>query len=228
MNVMQAKNGRWYQVDGAWVPSVTTILSVFPKGDRFDRWLGESSSYDEAIAKRDAAGERGTIVHDMIARLIAGEVITLDAEFDPKALKLIQGFVNFWHERQPVTTASEIFLVGDGYAGTCDWLGWIEGEPWLLDFKSSAGVYNSYHAQTAAYAAATSWDEAEFRWRRGILHLKTTTKRGWQLVESDHTDEDDYAAFLACKTLYHYESGFEPIPFDEREEGDTVLTLEEE
>ncbi|MFH1485091.1 MAG: hypothetical protein ABIH46_03385, partial [Chloroflexota bacterium] len=93
---------------------------------------------------------------------------------------------------------------------------------------SSAGVYNSYHAQTAAYAAATSWDAAEFRWRRGILHLKTTTKKGWQLVESSHGEDDDYAAFLACKTLYHYENGFEPIPFDEKEEGDTVLTLEEE
>ena len=84
-NVIQAKNGRWYLVDDVWVPSVTTILSVYPKGQGFDRWLGESPSYDEAIAKRDVAGERGTLVHDAISALVNGEEVCVVPKRSPNS-----------------------------------------------------------------------------------------------------------------------------------------------
>ena len=79
---MQATNGRWYLVNNVWVPSVTTILSVYPKGQGFERWLGDSSSHEEAIAKRDAAGERGTLVHEAIAAMLRGEEVTVHVNRD--------------------------------------------------------------------------------------------------------------------------------------------------
>ena len=37
------------------------------------------------------------------------------------------------------------------YGGTCDWYGLYDGQPWLLDFKTSGGVYDEHKVQTAAY-----------------------------------------------------------------------------
>lgn len=227
MERQQAANGRFYLTDDqGWVPSVTTILSVYPKGHQFERWLGESNSYDEAIAKRDAAGDRGTLVHDSIAALIEGQTVELPEDCDPKAGKLIQGFLNFWREMTPVTILSETMLVGDGYAGCCDWIGTIGGEVWLIDFKTSSGIYTSYHLQTAAYQAAAQGSGVAMIDRRGCLWLKSNTKKGWQLVESDRAAEDDYVAFMACKEIFHRENGYEPIPFKEKED-QRVFSLEE-
>jgi len=213
---IQCANGRWYQTpEGAWVPSVTNILGCYPKGQGFDRWQAEQGGYVEAIAKRDAAGARGTLVHDAIAALIAGETVQLPEDTDPKAGKFIEGFINWWQEFQPKVIASEIFLVGDGYAGTCDLIFHLRGENWIIDYKTSSSVHTSHHLQTAAYAtAAVMMDIVPVVHRRAILHLKTTTKKGWQAVESSHTPAEDHAAFLACKTIFHHEYGNEPIPFE--------------
>jgi len=210
-----------------WVPSVTTILNVYPKGERFFKWLGDSDSKETADAKRDAAGDRGTIVHDSIAALIKGQTVELPEGTDPKCSKLIMGFLNWWHDTNPIVIASEIFLVGDGYAGTCDLLANIGGDNWVIDYKTSAAVYTSHHLQTSAYRrAAERQGVVERIDRRGVLWLKTNTKKGYQLVESDRPAEEDYWAFMACKEIFHRERGYEPVPFKEKEIK-TVFSLEE-
>lgn len=221
MERIQATNGRFYRTpEGTWVPSVTTILSVWPKGHAFDRWLGESDSYEAAIAKRDAAGDRGTLVHDSIASLLKGHTVELPEDADPKCAKLIQGFIN-WHtdflKYGLEVIASEIFLVGDGYAGTCDLICVIGTDVWVIDFKTSSSIHSSHHIQTEAYARAWERGEGKKIDRRGVLHLKTTTKKGWAICESPHSNDEDWAAFQACKTIFHYEKGLEPIPFTSKE-----------
>jgi hypothetical protein len=191
--------------------------------------LGESNSYDDAIAKRDAAGERGTLVHDSIASLIEGQTVELPEDADPKCAKLIQGFINWWQEFKKYdlsVIANETFLVGPGYAGTADLICEVGRETWLIDYKTSAGVYTNYHLQTAAYAQAAEETGGIPVTRRGVLWLKTGTKKGYQLVESDHTFRDDYSVFLACKEIYHREHGYEPVPFKEKDTN-LVFTLED-
>jgi hypothetical protein len=225
MERMQGVNGRWYRDGDKWLPSVTTVLGVYPKGHQFQRWLGDSNSYEDAIAKRDAAGDRGTLVHDSIAALIEGQTVELPADADPKVGKYLNGFVNWWTEFQQYglrVIASEVFLVGNGYAGTCDLIAEIGGDLWTIDYKTSGAVYPSYHLQTAAYAFAWHHMGNPIPNRRGVLWLKSNTKKGWQLVESDHTGGDDMDVFLACKEVFHYEHGTEPVPFREREQ---VLTF---
>lgn len=225
-NVMQAKNGRWYCVNDAWVPSVTTILQVYPKGAGFDHWLGNSTSYEDAIAKRDAAGDRGTLVHEAIAALLDGQEVRFGEEDDSKLAKFVQGWVNWWESCKPDPMAVECFVAGEGYAGTFDFAGWIDGEPWLIDWKTSAGVYNSYHLQTSAYAAAFSEAEEVERWHRGILHLKTSTKKGWQLVEAPRSWVVDFGTFESCRSIYLYEFGTEPVPFDDQPDEEIIFKLE--
>ena len=232
MERANSKQGhRWYRSDGGdyWLPSVTSILSVYPKGKQFERWLGESDSYEEAIGKRDAAGERGTAVHGAIADLIGCGEITLPTDTDPKVVKLVQGFVNWWREYEPEVIASEFLVAGVGYAGQCDLLCRIGSEEWVIDYKTSSGVYPSYHLQTAAYAwAAKDEGLAHTIPRRGTLWLKTSTKKGWQLVESPHVFDDDYTVFQACQTLFHYEYGDQPEFAEEKAAVTSTFRLEEE
>ena len=207
--------GRWYQdaESGVYYPSVTTILSVWPKGEAFARWLGNADSYEAAIQKRDEAGERGTIVHDMVGRLLQGDTIPKEELEDSTVRKLLQGFVNFWHEHNPTLVYNEEFLVSKkwGYAGAGDLFIEIGKEVWNMDVKTSSGVYISYHIQTSAYSeAAEEMDLCKVD-RRAILWLKPNTKKGWQLVESDESQEKDFSAFLAAKEVWQRENGSGPI-----------------
>lgn len=149
------------------------------------------------------------------ARLIATD--------DPRVAKFIQGFINWWHEAKPEVIFNEQFISCTYYAGTCDLGCHIDGEPWLIDVKTSAGVYTSHHLQTAAYASCLS----ETRWRRGVLLLKTSTKKGWQMVESDRSYKEDLDAFMGCRAVYHREHGFKPIPYEEKEAAPTTFRLEQ-
>jgi hypothetical protein len=210
-----AVNGRFYELEGAYLKSVTNALQVVSHGDRFDRWLGDSGSYDEAIAKRDAAGARGTAIHEAIALLLSGcETIYVD-EWEPRAIKQLQGFVNWFEETQPVLLASEVFVYSRTYkyAGTADIVYEMHGANWLLDFKSSSAVYPTHHMQVASYAHA--WNENEESQtgvhidRMGVLLLNPRTKKGWQLVETVHPDTE-FIAFLNALALSNHLYGNEP------------------
>lgn len=229
MSYQQCKNGRWYQLDnGTWAPSVTTVLSVWPRGRSFEKWLGDSDSYDDAIAKRDAAGERGSVVHDAIAALLQSGVATLPDECDTKTPKLVNGFLNWYHDTYPMVVSAEKFLVGLDYAGTADLICTINDVTWLIDFKTSGAVYDSYHVQVCAYARAWEHMGLPSIDRRGILWLKSTTKRGYQMVESPHTEEEDWAAFRSCRALFHYINGDAPEFYEEKAAVSNTFRLEEE
>lgn len=229
MERVQAKSGRWYLTDeGVYVPSVTTILSVWPRGRGFDKWLGDSESYDAATAKRDAAGERGSVVHDAIASLLQTGSAVLPDDADPKCGKLIQGFLNWYRDARPLVESVETFLLGPGYAGTDDLVCILNHERWDIDVKTSGAVYDSHHVQICAYARARAHMGLPPIERRGILWLKTTTKRGYQMVESSHTEAEDWSAFRCCQDLFTYINGGEPEFYEDKAPLPTEFRLEEE
>lgn len=218
---ISALNGRWYREDsGPWVPSVTTICDMYPKPELL-RWYGQHSSYEAACAERDAAGERGTMIHTAIQDLINGETVDVRG-WEPRPLKQLQGFINWWHEKMPVVHHLERMFVHSGeigYAGQVDFYGEIDEEMWLIDWKSSAEVYPSHHIQTAAYAEAIGDID-----RRGVLLLKANTKKGWQLVESDRHQYDDYETFKALHHVFSHINGDEP-KLDQKEPLPEGVTL---
>jgi hypothetical protein len=235
-----AKNGRFYRLTDTphgelLLPSVTNILKVWPKGEGFERWLGQAESYQAAMDVRDAAGERGTQVHDAIHQLLTIGKVNVEG-WDKSAVKLLQGFVNWYTEAKPKNVHSEItvYSVIDGYAGTLDILCELPQpnstyDSWCIDVKTSSGVYLSHHVQNVAYANAVS----EMRedgvvevqnmprpTMTGILWLKTSTKKGWQLVThplgalGDEADEWCYQklyvnGFLSAKSIFELEHGID-------------------
>ncbi len=64
---------RWYRVkEEEYVPSVTWIAGFYPKGIQFMKWLA-SKGWDEAEAIKNAAGNKGSKVHQAIEDLITGK-----------------------------------------------------------------------------------------------------------------------------------------------------------
>lgn len=145
---------RFYSVGDKFYPSVTTILDAYPKGAGFNQWLIDMGDNSKKVMER--AGDIGSKIHDAIHRMIKGEEIELDEKFyNEEEWKYLCRFIEFWKRYSPKVIQTEISLINErlGYAGTLDLIAEIEGQTWLIDFKTSNAIYNSYELQVAAYRA---------------------------------------------------------------------------
>jgi len=217
---------RWYSPivedgtpweDRVFVPSVTTVLNVVDKGIGWNKWLGDSASYEAAMAYGKEAGLVGSIAHDFIEQMNHGTTIELPTEpgeytnhanyLDTKTLetheiwprrKLIQrrlmAYKKFHRERFIDMLASEIMLFCDNFAGTADFVGHIKfnkKEPLsLIDYKTGK-EYEDHQLQVSA--------------------LKIL----WDLVFPDDPIEELFCLYLSERgkfTLKHYE--FDPMAWE--------------
>lgn len=200
-----------YQINGEFYRRVTTFLGGIPKP-----WLGSWAAKmvaefavqhrdswmelpkTDAIkllkgaprSKRDDAGDRGTAVHNTIEAIVRGDGIPegltedeLDCSMAAKA---------FLDDRGSTILASEltVFSPKYGYAGTLDLWDLHDGLLWVLDYKTSTGIYAEHAVQQAAYRNAEfaivnkvstgdeKWSGKIIPWgpemvdRMGIVHVK--------------------------------------------------------
>jgi len=151
-------NTRWYSIEGTgdWVPSVTSILSVIDKGEHFLKWVASHASYDIACQVRDAAAERGTIVHDIAEDLMKGEEV-LVKDYGPEVVKRVMCFEKWWKETNPEIIAIEEMLAYPGirFAGRFDFIARINNKNVLIDIKTG-GHYKSHDLQASCYKIL--WD----------------------------------------------------------------------
>ena len=192
----------FYFVDGEFFPSVTRILQeTLPMPYALRQWIGDVGN-ERAQAKLETAGNRGTALHDACERLLNGMEIELKAEFPGKSeQKALVGFVNWAAIFKPtLASASDIeFTIASqsGYAGTLDVKCQIDPDlifkntkykttnpDWIIDIKTSAGVYDSHLLQISAYQGAYL-EMTGTACNRGILHLNTRTKAGFSFWTDD-------------------------------------------
>ena len=130
---------RWYarsttdQVTGLpvyqYVPSVTWIAEHYPKGIGFYKWLA-NTGWDEAEALKEAAGDKGSKVHQAISHLLDGNTVPMDGmvtnpttgQAEPLTLEEYDALRAFaaWHTAaQPILVEKDIVVWNDahGYAG---------------------------------------------------------------------------------------------------------------
>ncbi|MBI3937159.1 MAG: hypothetical protein HY323_09295 [Betaproteobacteria bacterium] len=224
-----------------YVPSATWICSHYPKGVGFWKWLA-STGWDEAEAIKQAAGDKGSKVHQAIGDLLAGKTIPMDAPYlnrttgQPEPLSLeeyecLLSFKNWWATAKPEFVASEFVLWGDGYAGTGDLFCKIDGQPWLIDVKTSQYVWPEHELQVSAYrhALPEEWDSPLAPPKLGILQVGyRRNERRWKLTEV----ADQFDLFLSAKTIWAKETaGQEPFKRDYPLEisliGESEVPLEE-
>jgi hypothetical protein len=184
---------------------------------------------------RDAAGKRGSSVHQLTEDYDNGiECTLLDEYGKPKysleEWSMFERYVEFSVTHKPKHHLIEQTFIssGLGFAGTIDRVCTIDGKTYVLDIKTSNGIYNSYWLQLAAYrqlydasllhgSNMPDIDGVAILW----LNAKTRTAgkkgdvqgKGWQMVSEFDTSKQ-WSLFQAVQQLWHAEhEGDKPKEF---------------
>jgi hypothetical protein len=233
-NQLTFKDGRFYtDENGNYFPSATTLLEAYPKPAQLIMWMKEVGSKADEI--RDAAGKRGSSVHQLTEDYDNGIECTLLDEYGKPRYSLeewsmFERYVEFSVTHNPEHHLIEQTFIssGLGFAGTIDRVCTIDGKTYVLDIKTSNGIYNSYWLQLAAYrhlydasvlhgSNMPDIDGVAILW----LNAKTRTAgkkgdvqgKGWQMVSEFDTSKQ-WSLFQAVQQLWHAEhEGDKPKEF---------------
>ena len=167
------------EAERTYIYSSTTVLSnTLTKGIGFDMWLGNATSYKDAMLYANERAFLGTMCHAMIMYLLWGEEVDTKHGFYnedtgeiasvPDEVKLrLQGFIDFYKEYLPKPIASEISLYTDDkdedselafpWAGTADQiLKMPDGKIYLVDIKTGKEYPKDHELQLTSYKLL--WD----------------------------------------------------------------------
>lgn len=204
--------------DGKRVPGVTTILGVINK-PALVKWangLGlqgiDSSTYVDETAKV------GTLAHEMIQEYLGGpawdrsayDAIQVDLA-ENAVIKFFEWEKQRGYEGKFNTLGIEMPLVSeDGkFGGTIDWYGEIDGKHWLIDIKTSKGLFPEHTYQVAAYWQLLRENGYKVDGVR-LLRVGRTEDEGFE----DHVHDEPelkgaWDVFSAALLLYKTKQNFE-------------------
>lgn len=193
-----------YAIDGIEYPSVTTITGILDKPalmgwaancavdfikenldelkDPIDVHKGEDilERARKAYAdKRDKAADAGTQCHHAIQMYIEGHdpVPSLQCE---EAHKGFEAFLAWERMNHVEWLESEVtvYSVRHGYAGRFDAIAMVNDNRFLIDFKTSKGIWDEHRYQVCAYRQAYNemlQKDKEPIEKLAVLHLDKTT-----------------------------------------------------
>jgi hypothetical protein len=212
-------DSRYYRRNTNYYPSVTYVLSMYPKGKFFEDWLKKVGYASEYIVKK--AAEEGTQVHEMIEEYLEGKEMnflnpTGYPQYNPDVWQMFLRFVEFWETYKPKLIEAEVHLFSDELkvAGTCDLIVEIDGKLWLIDFKTSNHIQPTYELQTAVYGQCYKECYGKDVDNYGILWLKSSkrklnvekmTGKGWEMVLPTRTHEENLDIFRTVRRLFDLE-----------------------
>lgn len=223
-NQLTFVDGRFYtDEDGNYFPSATTLLEAYPKPYALIQWMKDVGNKSDEI--RDAAGKRGSIVHQLTEEYDQGlECTLLDEYGKPKysleEWSMFERYVEFSQNHKPEHHLIEQTFINSqlGFAGTIDRICTIDGKTYVLDIKTSNGIYNSYWLQLAAYRELYNASVKDSNMPKidavAILWLNAKTRTsgkngaiqglGWQMVTETDTS-NQWSLFQAVQQLWHAE-----------------------
>ena len=212
-------DARYYRRNGKYYPSITYVLSYYPKGKHFQDWLKKVGYSADWIVKK--AGEEGTQVHEMIEDYLNGEELNFLQNgipmYNPDIWQMFLKFVDFWEEYKPTLIETEVHLFSDELkvAGTCDMVCELNNELWIIDFKTSNHLQTTYDLQTAVYGKMYEECYGKKADRYGVLWLKSSKRKksqdkiqgkGWEMYESKRTQDENIDIFNTVKKLFDLEN----------------------
>lgn len=225
-NRIELLDQRFYECDGKFYPSVTTILDAYPKGSAFYEWLKVAGEKADDI--RDEFGKRGSVVHNLTEQYDKGvEVSLMDeqgrAKYSSIEWAMFERYVEFIDRFKPEMLLIEAhYCIPElGFGGTLDRVVRIKDKIVLLDIKTSNYLHNHFWLQMAAYEKlynyqnllgdAVKIDEIAILW----LNAKTRTEgkdntiqgKGWQLKFPEKSINEYYKLFSATHALWKEEFG---------------------
>jgi RecB family exonuclease len=177
--------GHWYKLDGAKVDGVTSVIGAGVPKPALPNWAArEVAAFaadnldllanldrDAAIdllkgapwRDRDKAARRGTEVHALAERLVAGDEIDVPEELTGH----VDSYLRFLDDWRPTDELIEV-VVGHHahrWMGTLDMIATLnDGRRWLLDIKTTrSGIFGEVALQLAAYRHADFMLDADGR-----------------------------------------------------------------
>ena len=182
------------------VRNIDTLATMVKSGgpEAAQRWLSAIPDY-----QRDSAADLGSRIHAL------AEAISRDVEVEPteEEQPYIDAYLRWKDAARPEFVNVEFMVYSETYqyGGTADAVMRLEHDLWLVDYKTSKGVYAETALQLVAYGRA-DWaglenDPRKFRippvTRYGVLHIRP---EGAELVEFDIGPEE-WSAFRALREL---------------------------
>lgn len=197
-----------YELDGVEYPSVTSILGLLEKPaligwaancavdyvedhlndvrNTIDVHIAEGVLKDARKAhtvKKDAAADAGTLCHKAIELYIGTRSKEDASDFvglNEQARTGLEAFFEWESANQVEWLESEVEVVSvmRGYAGRFDAIARVNGLKYLIDFKTSKGIYDEMKYQQCAYQQAynESLEEGQEPVERlALLHLDKET-----------------------------------------------------
>ena len=153
MNVEEFKSSNGHDVEGYWLPRVTSITGIISKPGLF-RYYAMHRNFYSAQESMNSAAAWGNLVHTAVENTLKGK-----GDIDSRVQASVDGFLK-WKEKNNVKILSvsdvekSVYDLDDNYSGTVDAVLEIDGRIGILDIKTGASIWDEYSLQLAAYMNA--------------------------------------------------------------------------
>lgn len=206
----EKEHTKYYNARGVQVPSVTTVIKLLNKPELvgWANWMGfKKIKVDDIL---DHSSEIGTMTHALIERYIKKKMVNLNdvgddykyIETPDVARHCFKLFKRWLKDMKPQTNKftgkktggkinfvfSEIQLSCDDYGGTIDCVCWIDGTLYMIDFKTSSGIYSTMFIQLAAYVQLLKRNYPEYEVEKVAILRLDKKKDKYQFKEMDYED----------------------------------------
>lgn len=197
---------RYYLRDGELAVGVTTVLQVLNKPSLVV-WANRLGLQGiDSTKVRDQAGDRGTITHLLITSELKNEVPDLSeySQADIDVATLCLNSFREWrkgHTLEIIHVETPLLSEMYRYGGTPDFLGYVNGELTLIDFKSSNAIYGDYYYQLSAYRQL----EIEAGYNVNKAHILRFSKENNAEFEDRMVTsfKKEFELFLHCLGIYN-------------------------
>lgn len=157
--MLKKKDNGLYSFDEETYPGVTTVINAFSNKSYLIKWAfncGKEGKDIDEIKNRSI--HIGTNVHSLIESYFKndkkslGNLLKQHSE-DEEIMNAFESFRLFVSNEDVVCIASEVISVSPFYrfGGTIDFVGYVNGVPFVLDWKTSNQLNNDNIIQLAAY-----------------------------------------------------------------------------
>lgn len=195
--------------DGSFVPSVTTILDVINK-PAIAEWANRLGLFKHVQYKEhlNSLARAGTLLHAKIEAELRGKAAPDESQYSSEEVNwAFQSWFHWssWrrqHQIRPLALELPLVSAVHGYGGTIDCIAELDGEPCVIDWKSSIKPYESHFLQVAAYQALVREVKGVNLSAIVVCCQRGGTKFNEARVEPDERMEALFDTFLRAKGLY--------------------------
>jgi len=147
---------RYRNKDNKIVPGVTTILGVLNK-PALVKWANNLGLQGiDSTKYRDEKADIGTLAHAMIQAHCSNTMLDVSEYSKQNIDKAENALISFYnweksHKVVPILVEESLVSEKYQYGGQIDLYCELDGEKWLVDFKTGKGIYSEMLHQLSAY-----------------------------------------------------------------------------